>query len=138
MPELAAASALILLCLSLFHVYWAVVGGAGRGVVPEVDGVPTLRPRPASTLAVALALAFAGLLLWETGGGGPGMVPPALARAGTWLVSAAFLARALGDFRLVGFFKRVRGSRFAMLDTFVYSPLCLAMGLASAAVALGA
>jgi hypothetical protein len=42
------------------------------------------------------------------------------------------LARAVGDFRYVGFFKRVRDSRFATLDTRVYSPLCfvLAAGVA--------
>jgi hypothetical protein len=37
--------------------------------------------------------------------------------------------RAIGDFHLIGFFKRVRGTRFASLDTAVYSPLCLALAL---------
>ena len=31
--------------------------------------------------------------------------------------AVVFLARAVGDFRYVGFFKRVRGTRFARLDT---------------------
>jgi hypothetical protein len=33
------------------------------------------------------------------------------------------LARAIRDFHLVGFFKRVRGTRFARLDIVVYQPL---------------
>ncbi|KAF1023592.1 MAG: hypothetical protein GAK37_03237 [Pseudomonas sp.] len=37
-------------------------------------------------------------------------------------------ARAIGDSELVGFFKKVGGSRFARLDTFFYSPLCMALG----------
>lgn len=35
------------------------------------------------------------------------------------------LARAVGDFRLVGFFKKVKGSEFALMDTLLYSPLCV-------------
>ncbi|WP_423856182.1 DUF3995 domain-containing protein [Acidithiobacillus ferrianus] len=35
----------------------------------------------------------------------------------------------MGDFRLVGFFKTVTGTRFARLDSTVFSPLCLAMAI---------
>ena len=48
----------------------------------------------------------------------------------------AFLARAIGDFRLVGFTKRVRGTRFAELDTRLLSPLCVCIDAASAAIAI--
>ena len=51
---------------------------------------------------------------------------------------APVLMRAIGDFRYVGFFKRVRGSRFARMDTTLYSPLCLALAAGVAAVAFGA
>ena len=36
-----------------------------------------------------------------------------------------------GNFRLVGFFKKVRGTRFATLDTRYYSPLCLFLAAAA-------
>ena len=137
MHLLAGGTAIVLVALSLIHVYWAVAGGAGAGVVPEVSGAPTFRPSAEATLAVAVALATASLLVWEAGGAGPALIPMSIARVGSWLVAAAFLARALGDFRLVGFFKRVRGTRFAVLDTRLYSPLCVVLGLASAAVAQG-
>jgi len=39
------------------------------------------------------------------------------------------LARAVGDFKYVGFFKTVRASRFAVLDTWFYSPLCALLAL---------
>jgi hypothetical protein len=45
------------------------------------------------------------------------------------------LARAIGDFKYLGLFKRVRGSRFATLDTFVYSPLCLLLAAGIATLA---
>ena len=37
-------------------------------------------------------------------------------------------ARAIGDSELVGFFKEVRDSKFARLDTLFYSPLCVVLG----------
>jgi len=48
-----------------------------------------------------------------------------------------FAFRALGDFRYVGFFKRVRGNLFAQRDTWFYSPLCLLLAILIARVALG-
>jgi hypothetical protein len=57
-------------------------------------------------------------------------VPIQLYAWGTWTLAALFLLRGIGDFRLVGFFKRVRGTRFARRDTRLYSPLCLALALA--------
>ena len=57
----------------------------------------------------------------------PSPVPSGLVRFAMYALATVFLLRAIGDFRLVGFSKRVRGSRFARLDTLVYSPLCLAI-----------
>jgi hypothetical protein len=57
----------------------------------------------------------------------------------SWLslaLALGLLARAIGEFRYVGFFKRVRDSRFAHLDTWVYSPLCLALAAGVAQVAM--
>ena len=54
-------------------------------------------------------------------------VPAWLSRYGLWLLAGVFLLRAIGDFRYVGFTKKVRATRFAQLDTRFYSPLCLLM-----------
>ena len=62
-------------------------------------------------------------------------IPHAVSRVGTAALAFVFIGRAIGDMRYVGFFKRVRGTRFARLDTRVYSPLCLALGAASALIA---
>jgi hypothetical protein len=60
-----------------------------------------------------------------------------MARIGIWVLAAVFAARAVGDFRYVGFFKRVRDSRFARRDSRLFSPLCAAIALAAAMVGLG-
>jgi len=51
-----------------------------------------------------------------------GTVETSAALFSTALVAVVFLDRAIGDFRYVGF-KQVRGSRFARLDTILFSPL---------------
>ena len=126
-------------CLALLgaiHVYWALGGRALKAAaLPEVDGRPAFTPRPVMTLGVALALLLAALLVAVTGGVLATPLPHRLARGLTALLALAFLARAVGDFRLVGFFKRVRGTRFARLDSVLYAPLCLLLGLAAAWVA---
>jgi hypothetical protein len=59
-----------------------------------------------------------------------------LSRIGVWAMAAIFTVRAIGDFRYVGFFKTVRNTRFAELDTLVYTPLCLLLAIAITIVAL--
>ena len=117
---------LSLLAISGLHVYWAR-GGArfAANAVPSRSGKPTLNPGPAATYAVAGLLATAAsaaaLSTFHLGGRLPRIVA-----AGAGLV---FLLRAVGDFRLIGFFKKERSTDFAKLDTRVYSPLCLLLGL---------
>jgi len=38
-------------------------------------------------------------------------------------MAVVFAARAVGDFKYVGFFKSIKGTTFALWDTRVYSPL---------------
>ncbi|WP_446058004.1 DUF3995 domain-containing protein [Acidithiobacillus ferriphilus] len=49
-----------------------------------------------------------------------------------WFIFAlplVFFVRAMGDFCLVGFFKKVTGTRFVRRDSTVFSTLCLAMAI---------
>ncbi len=52
-------------------------------------------------------------------------LPALLIRRLCFALALLFVLRAIGDLRLIGFFKKVRGSRFAWLDSTVYSPLCV-------------
>lgn len=129
--------------ISLVHVYWALGGQwAAVAAVPQVpvEGlVATLRPafKPSgwlTLLVAAVLLAIAALVCLRVGWG----VAPVHHKALQWVISVIALlmfARAIGDSHLVGFFKEVKGSRFARLDTWGYSPLCAVLGAGLLAVA---
>lgn len=120
------AVAAVLLAAALLHVYWALGGRlAMRAAVPERDGRPVLRPRARPTAAVAAALGLCAVLALLASGWLALDIPRRLIVAPTWAVAVVFALRAVGDFRYVGFAKRVRGSRFARLDDLLYAPLCV-------------
>jgi len=136
----------IFLSLSAIHVYWAFGGTAlienaipVDNEIPEANGKPTFQPGKAITLLVAAGLAVLALLVailaW----------PPVLnidylsyaAYAG-WAASLIFAARAIGDFKYVGFFKRITDTNFARLDTKYYAPLCVALSISLGMLAYNA
>ena len=58
--------------------------------------------------------------------------PRAKSRTGAAVVVGLLLILTLGaDFRLVGLFKSVRNTAFAQWDSWLYSPLSLALGIAA-------
>lgn len=124
--------------IGLLHLWWArkPMGGDMKGAVPEIDGKPAFRPGRAATAGVAvLFLATAGGLA-VLGGlvAAPGAPRWFLLLFG-WSLALVLLARAIGDFRLLGVFKKPSPSAFARLDTLVYSPFCalLALGVGTLA-----
>ncbi|MES2820827.1 MAG: DUF3995 domain-containing protein [Pseudomonadota bacterium] len=127
----------VFLALAALHLYWALGGRALKlGAVPQVAGRPAFVPSPVMTLAVALALSICALLVAGTVGWLPIPIPQGFFCALLVALALVFLARAIGDFRLVGFFKKVHDSPFAYLDTRVFSPLCLAIALGLLLVAV--
>ena len=137
-PVVAYAVSAVLLALAALHVFWACGGswGGASAVPSRNDGEPLFRPGPGATLAVALLLAVAATAALGGAGARFQLGPAWLHRVGAGGVALAFFARAVGDFRWVGFFKRHRASPFARLDSRLYSPLCLAIATGSAAIAL--
>lgn len=143
---LALPVVLIFSGLSLLHIYWAAGGNWGSDVaIPsllvatasepghannEPKMIKAIAPGKAITLVVAGAFALVALLVvLHTGLLGLAVSHWAL-RWSLGAVTFAMLARAVGDFRLLGFFKTVTGTPFARMDTWCYSPICVALGLA--------
>lgn len=140
---MAIPIAAVLFVLAGVHVYWALGGtwGGAVAVPTRADGAggsgeaPLFRPGPVATLLVAAALTVAGLLVLAAGGAWAAPVPAGLVRAGAWGLAAVFALRAVGEFRYVGLFKRVRGTPFAAWDSRLFTPLCAALALGVAWIA---
>src|ERR1041384_87508 len=104
MTVLAVATSMVLLALSLLHVYWAAGGRRGiDAVIPTQGGRRTLNPSAFVTLVVATAPAGAALIAFGATGVLRSVAPGWLIRAGLVVLSAVFGARAVGDFHLIGF-----------------------------------
>ncbi|HEX8141670.1 MAG TPA: DUF3995 domain-containing protein [Pyrinomonadaceae bacterium] len=127
--------AAVLAVLSLFHIYWAIGGRMGSGAtVPVVGGRQTFHPSPLGTMLVAAALLLAMFtILGQTGLLGRA-IPKWIFRWGTGGIASIFFLRAVGEFRLVGFFKRASDTRFAYWDTWLFSPLCLVIAVTALAL----
>ena len=125
----------LLLLICAIHLYWGFGGKWGLDVsVPEQNGTRAFQPGRAATLVVAVLFGGMALFFLYKIGQLPvadAFVPGWLSQYGLWLLASVFLLRAIGDFRYVGFTKRVRSTRFAKLDTRFYSPLCLVLGVNS-------
>lgn len=136
MPAVAAALlGAIFVLLAGMHFHWAAGDGAGiEGFVPTADGKPLINPGRLASLAVGGALLAAALVVSCRAGLWCAFLPEWAARLGIWVIAGLFAARAVGDLRYVGFFKRVRGSRFARRDTWIFSPLCVVIAALAALV----
>ncbi|MBD2756198.1 DUF3995 domain-containing protein [Spirosoma validum] len=125
----AFINSIILLSISGIHFYWGLGGHWGlQAALPERNGTKAFQPGRFATFNVAII--FAGMALFYLARIGrfpiaDSWMPDWLNHYGLWLLTGIFLLRAVGDFYYVGFFKRIRTSRFAELDTKFYSPLCL-------------
>lgn len=120
---------LILLAISGIHFYWAFGGKWGiDAVIPtNIKGKKMIKVGEGKSSFIATLIVAFGLLA---------MVLLHLEKVQlllpTWIVfyslkiiAGIFLIRAIGEFKYVGFFKKIKGTKFAINDTKFYSPLCL-------------
>ena len=130
--QVAFALAAIFGLLSALHVVWAFGGRLANGsVIPVVEGKPVFRPSVAITLVVAALRAAAALVVVVRAGVILSCFTPHLATLAAAVLGSILVLRAIGDFRLVGLFKSVRSTAFAQWDSWLYSPLSLALGIAT-------
>jgi len=133
-PVIAISLILIFSFLSALHVYWALGGKWGTSaVIPAKDNhTKVIMPGTIPTFIVAFGLLFFGAVVFlnslDTNAGhipGIGLIH----RYGLGAIAAVFILRAIGDFNYIGFFKKIKTTRFARNDSRYYSPLCLIIGI---------
>jgi hypothetical protein len=79
----------------------------------------------AAALFAAMLTVLGQIGLWGE------IIPRWIFRWATFGIAALFFLRAIGDFKLIGFFKQANDSGFAFWDTFLFSPLCLFIAVAA-------
>ena len=122
---------LVFFILAILHFYWAGGGkwGFEEALPANEKGEVVLNPRVIDSIVVGIGLLLFGvyyllkiemiaidLPFWMVGYTG-------------WIISSIFIIRAIGDFNYVGFFKKIKNTKFASWDTKLFSPLCLVIGL---------
>jgi hypothetical protein len=135
----ALLNALIFALLGGLHLYWML--GGKRGLAQALPTRPgsaerMLNPGPLACAAVALGLFGFALYNVSLAIGFAQGQPPIANKWAIWAISGIFLLRAIGDFRYVGFFKKIKGTEFGRMDTRWYAPLCLYLGVSSMWIAL--
>ena len=118
--------------LALVHFYWATGGQWAFDSALPVDeqGIRILNPGVMDSVVVGFALFLFGLFYLLSGDWFSVHIPNKIQRIGLWSIPIIFTLRAIGDFKYVGFFKQIKTTEFARLDTFIYSPLCLSISVA--------
>ena len=113
--------------LSGLHIYWGLGGRRGlAATVPrKANGAKRINPSGFDCFVVAFLLLGAGIFVLVRAHLLSISLPSWLLHTGSWVLIVIFTARAIGEFRYVGFFKKVKSSQFAQLDTKYYSPLCV-------------
>ncbi len=117
--------------LGLLHFYWLFGGKWGlKKVIPTIENqASTLSIPKFATLIVALVLVLFGLIYLVKSGLMTFQIPDLVTKYGYWFIPGIFTLRAVGDFKYVGFFKKLKHTEFAKADSKFFSPLCLMVGI---------
>lgn len=129
---LSALLSMLFFSLSALHIYWAFGGKLlfEASLPTDRNGNRVLNPKKIDSALVALVLMGFGAFYLINAGAIPSPVSENIHYYSGWLIPAIFILRSIGDFKYVGFFKKIRSTSFAKNDTRFISPLCLAIGLA--------
>ena len=124
---IASLLSIIFLFLSGIHVYWGFGGktSSSATVPTNLNNKPIISPSPFSCFVVATGLFTFGAFVLIKAGVVLSNLPGWILNYGLWAISLLFLIRAVGDFRYIGFFKKIKNTKFGLMDTKYYSPLCL-------------
>lgn len=131
MNILAIILFVIFIALSLLHISWGLGGSWGfeDSIPKNEEGKWMLKPKKLDSIIVGIGLLFFGLFYLIKVGLFTLELPAIAITMASWIIPGIFLLRAIGDFRYVGFTKKIKTTTFAKKDTNYYSPLCLGIAL---------
>ncbi len=121
----------VFLALSGIHLYWAAGGTYGfKTALPTKEtGELAMNPTKNDSIMMGAWLFTFGSYYLMRSGLLPLSLPDWVHSYVGWAIPAIFLLRAMGEFRYVGFFKRIKNTPFAKKDSQFFSPLCLFLAI---------
>ncbi len=130
---LGFVNSLVFLLISILHFYWAFGGKFGaKEALPEgLEGQLPLMPSSIMTNTVAVIFLFVSIFFAQRAGLWDIPLPLLVEKYGLITICLVLLIRAIGDFKYVGFFKKIKHTLFGGLDSRYYSPLCLVLSINS-------
>ncbi len=131
MTTLAILLFVIFLLLSLLHFSWGFGGSWGfEDAIPKnEEGKKMLNPKKKDSIVVGLGLLIFGVFYLIKVDVIEFRLPQVIITIAGWIIPSIFLLRAIGDFRYIGFTKKIRSTTFAKKDSRLYSPLCLGISI---------
>jgi glucan phosphoethanolaminetransferase (alkaline phosphatase superfamily) len=123
---------LIFFSIAAIHFYWAFGGKQFlNAAIPtnENSEAKVFSPSPFTTILVALIFCAVAIFVLIKVGFVFFQLPLWISNYGLWFIAFVFMARAIGDFKYAGFFKKITNTLFATMDTKYYSPLCLSVAI---------
>ncbi|MEJ4087976.1 DUF3995 domain-containing protein [Galbibacter orientalis] len=122
---------LILIVLGMIHLNWVIGGKFGyvESLPTKENGERVLNPKKIDSAIIGIGLIAFGIFYMIESGLIEYNLPEWIIKYGSWIIPIIFLLRAVGEFKYVGFFKSVRKTEFGKLDTKLFSPLCLIIGI---------
>ena len=134
---LGLVNSLVFMVISAIHFYWAFGGKSGLyAALPEgTNGKMPLKPSSLMTVVVACIFLSVSIFFGQKVGLLDFSLPVLLKMYGLGAIGIVLLIRAIGDFKYVGFFKKIKNTRFGQLDSAYYSPLCLVLSINSFLIA---
>jgi hypothetical protein len=121
----------LLIVLGLIHFNWVIGGkfGFAASLPTKESGERVLNPKKMDSAIVGLGLTAFGFLYLIKSGIISFQLPNWLEQYIYWVIPVIFMLRAIGEFKYIGFFKRIKTTNFGKLDTKLFSPLCLVIGI---------
>ncbi|WP_369048418.1 DUF3995 domain-containing protein [Tenacibaculum sp. UWU-22] len=122
---------IVFIILGIIHFNWVIGGkfGFSESLPTKETGERVMNPKKIDSAIVGFGLTVFGLFYFLKSGLINFNLPQQVMKYGGWIIPAIFLLRAIGEFKYIGFFKKIKETDFGKWDTKLFSPLCLVIGI---------
>ena len=122
---------IVFFVLAILHFNWAFGGKLGFSVtIPtQKNGIKVINPKKRDSAIVGFVLTLFALFYCIKSGIIEYYLPDWAFNLSSWTIPILFILRAIGEFKYVGFFKSIKTTDFAKMDTKLFSPLSLVIGI---------